>query len=163
VRNLPAAAFSFKSFPDRNLRMKAAASRHAPGVGTPPALIPVWPASADAAEEYKQMVDTSTALKITDQSFDGVVAKGVSVVDFWAEWCMPCRIQGPIVEKVAKKMAGRVNVCKLDVDENPASAQRYGVAGIPSLIFFKDGEEAARLIGVQNEGTIVKTLESLLA
>ena len=109
------------------------------------------------------MVDTKTALNITDQSFDQVVATGVSVVDFWAEWCMPCRIQGPIVEQVANKMAGRVNVCKLDVDANPASAERYGVAGIPSLIFFKDGEEAARLIGVQNEGTIVKTLESLLA
>ena len=109
------------------------------------------------------MVDTKSALNITDQSFDQVVATGVSVVDFWAEWCMPCRIQGPIVEQVAKKMAGRANVCKLDVDANPGSAERYGVSAIPSLIFFKDGQEAARLIGVQNEGTIVKTLESLLA
>ena len=109
------------------------------------------------------MVDTSTALKITDESFDQAVAKGVSVVDFWAEWCMPCRIQGPIVEQVAKKMGGRVTVCKIDVDANPASAERYGIAGIPSLIFFKDGQEAARLVGVQNEGTIAKTLESLLA
>ncbi len=109
------------------------------------------------------MIDTKTALKITDESFDRAIAKGVSVVDFWAEWCMPCRMQGPIVEQVAARMGDRVSVCKLDVDSNGASAERYGVTGIPTLIFFKDGEEAARLVGVQNEGSIVRTLESLLA
>ena len=108
------------------------------------------------------MVDTKSALKITGESFDQVIAKGVSVVDFWAEWCMPCRMQGPIVEQVARKMGERASVCKLNVDEHPAPAEKYGVTGIPTLIFFKDGKEAGRLVGVQNEASIVRTLESLL-
>lgn len=108
------------------------------------------------------MVDTKSALKITGESFDQIVAKGVSVVDFWAEWCMPCRMQGPIVEKVAGTMGDRVSVCKLNVDDHPGPAERYRVTGIPTLIFFKDGNEAERLVGVQNEATIVNTLESLL-
>ena len=108
------------------------------------------------------MVDTKSALKITSESFDQVIAKGVSVVDFWAEWCMPCRMQGPIVEQVARKMGERASVCKLNVDEHPAPAEKYGVTGIPTLIFFKDGKEAGRLVGVQNEASIVRTLESLL-
>jgi thioredoxin 1 len=109
------------------------------------------------------MVDSKTVVNITDESFDKVVAKGVSVVDFWAEWCMPCRMQGPIVEKVAGSMGGRATVAKLNVDDNQEAAQRYGVTGIPTLIFFKDGAEARRLVGVQNEASITRTLEALLA
>jgi thioredoxin 1 len=109
------------------------------------------------------MVDSKTVVNITDESFASAVAKGVSVVDFWAEWCMPCRMQGPIVEKVAGAMGDRATVAKLNVDNNQESAQRYGVTGIPTLIFFKDGAEARRLVGVQNEASITRTLESLLA
>jgi len=108
------------------------------------------------------MIDSKSVLEITDESFDRVVAKGVSVVDFWAEWCMPCRMQGPIVEQISRKMGERASICKLNVDDNSASAERYSVTGIPTLIFFKDGQEAGRLVGVQSEGAIVRTLESLL-
>ncbi len=124
---------------------------------------PGEPGKAGKPAREQQVTDTKTALKITSESFDQVTAKGVSVVDFWAEWCMPCRMQGPIVEQVARKMGDRVAVCKLNVDEHPGPAERYGVTGIPTLIFFKDGTEAGRLVGVQNEAAIVRTLESLLS
>jgi thioredoxin 1 len=109
------------------------------------------------------MVDAKSALKITTESFDQITGKGVSVVDFWAEWCMPCRMQGPIVEQVARKMGDCAAVCKLNVDDYPEPAQRFGVTGIPTMIFFKDGAEAGRLVGVQSEASIVRTLETLLS
>jgi len=108
------------------------------------------------------MTDTKTVLSLTDESFENVIADGVTVVDFWADWCMPCRMQGPIVEIVAKKMGDRATVAKIDVDANPLAPGRFGITGIPTLVFFKEGAEARRLVGVQSEDSIVSTLESLL-
>ena len=108
------------------------------------------------------MVDTKSVIHITDEAFDRVVAQGVTVVDFWAEWCMPCRMQGPIIEAVAQKLGDRAKVGKLNTDENPVAPGRFGITGIPTLIFFKDGEEAQRLVGVQSEDVVVNPLESLL-
>ena len=108
------------------------------------------------------MVDTKSVIHITDEAFDTVVAQGVTVVDFWADWCMPCRMQGPIVESVATKMGDEVKVGKLNTDENPMTPGRFGITGIPTMIFFKDGAEAKRLVGVQSEDVIVDTLKSLL-
>ena len=108
------------------------------------------------------MTDTKTVLNVTDETFERVTAEGVTVVDFWADWCMPCRMQGPIVETVAQKMGDRVTVAKLNVDENPIAPGKFGIMGIPTLLFFKDGAEAGRLVGVQSEESIVSTLESLL-
>ena len=108
------------------------------------------------------MTDTKSVLSVTDESFENVIADGVTVVDFWADWCMPCRMQGPIVETVAKKMGDRATVAKIDVDSNPLAPGRFGITGIPTLVFFKDGAEAKRLVGVQSEDSIVSTLESLL-
>jgi thioredoxin 1 len=108
------------------------------------------------------MVDTKSVIHITDEAFDKAISQGVTVVDFWAEWCMPCRMQGPIIESVAARMGDKVLVGKLNTDENPLSPGKYGITGIPTLIFFKDGQEAQRLVGVQSEDVIVKTLESIL-
>jgi len=108
------------------------------------------------------MTDTKSVLSVTDESFENVIADGVTVVDFWADWCMPCRMQGPIVETVAKKMGDRATVAKIDVDSNPLAPGKFGITGIPTLVFFKDGAEAKRLVGVQSEDSIVSTLESLL-
>jgi thioredoxin 1 len=108
------------------------------------------------------MTDTKAVLNVTDEAFEKVIADGVTVVDFWADWCMPCRMQGPIVETVAKKMGDRATVAKINVDENPVAPGRFGITGIPTLLFFKDGAEARRLVGVQSEESIVSTLESLL-
>ena len=108
------------------------------------------------------MIDTKKVLTITDESFDKVISSGATVVDFWAEWCMPCRMQGPIVESVAEKMVDQARVAKLNTDENPLSPGKYDITGIPTLVFFKDGAEVRRLVGVQSEDKIIDTLKSLL-
>ena len=108
------------------------------------------------------MVDTKSVLNITDESFQKVTAQGVTIIDFWADWCMPCRMQGPIVESVAKKIGDKVTVAKLDVDSNPVTPGQFGITGIPTLLFVKNGSEARRLVGVQSEDQIIATAESLL-
>jgi thioredoxin 1 len=83
-------------------------------------------------------------------------------VDFWAEWCGPCRMVGPAVEQIGKIMAGKVKVAKLNVDENQEIAMKYGVQSIPSLILFKGGKEAARTIGAAPKETYLKFIEKSL-
>jgi thioredoxin 1 len=83
-------------------------------------------------------------------------------VDFWAEWCGPCRMVGPAVEQIGKIMAGKVKVAKLNVDENQEIAMKYGVQSIPSLILFKGGMEVARTIGAAPKETYLKFIEKSL-
>ena len=84
-------------------------------------------------------------------------------VDFWAEWCGPCRMVGPAVEQIAKVMSGRVKVVKLNVDESQEIALKYGVQSIPSLIIFKGGKEVGRTIGAMPKESYLKFIESTLA
>jgi thioredoxin 1 len=81
------------------------------------------------------------------------------LVDFWAEWCGPCRMLGPTVEAVAKQYAGSATVVKLNVDESPGVAARYGVRGIPTLILFKGGQEAERVVGAVPKETISRLID----
>ncbi|AIY90101.1 thioredoxin [Geoglobus acetivorans] len=87
-------------------------------------------------------------IKVDASNFDEILKKYANVVvDFWAEWCMPCRMISPIVEQLAKEYAGRVVFAKLNTDENPMIASRYGITGIPTLIFFKDGRPVDKVVG----------------
>ena len=89
------------------------------------------------------------ALEITDNNFKEILAEGKPVViDFWAPWCGPCKMLSPIIDEVAKENVGKVKICKLDVDDEPAIAQRFGVMSIPTLIAFKDGKQLSKEVGV---------------
>ena len=105
----------------------------------------------------------SVVKELTDANFSETIASGVTLVDLWAPWCGPCRIQGPVVAKVADSFEGRANVGKLEVDANPQTASKLGVSAIPTLILFKEGEEVQRFVGVQDEKTLTKALEDQLA
>jgi thioredoxin 1 len=89
--------------------------------------------------------------KVSDATFDNEVLKSAEpvVVDFWAEWCGPCRQIAPALEEIAGSMSGKVKIVKLNVDENPATAAKYGIMSIPTLMLFKNGELASRQIGAQ--------------
>lgn len=84
------------------------------------------------------------------------------LVDFWAEWCAPCRALGPILDDVAKEMGDKAQIVKVNVDDNPELAQRYGIRGIPTMIFFKSGKASKTLVGVQAKEEIKKSLEELV-
>lgn len=101
---------------------------------------------------------------LTTQRWDVEVLKSdvPVLVDFWAEWCGPCRMVGPAVEQVGKIMAGKVKVTKLNVDENQEIAMRYNIQSIPSLLLFKGGKEIARTIGAAPKETYLKFIENSL-
>lgn len=102
-------------------------------------------------------------LTITDANFETEVLKNKkpTLVDFWAPWCGPCQMMGPIITEVAKDMSGKATIGKLNVDENQATAEKYNVSSIPTIIFFKNGEEVERMIGVRSKEDLVKKLDEL--
>ena len=106
----------------------------------------------------------SNATPVTDGDFEKVVlgGEGPVVVDFWAEWCGPCRLIGPLLDELAGEYSGRVTVTKLNVDENPSTSMKYGVRSIPTLLFFKDGEIIDRLIGAVPKAELKKKFEAAL-
>lgn len=105
-----------------------------------------------------------TDIKVTDANFQQEVLKSAIpvLVDFWAVWCGPCQMQGPIIEDIAKTMEGKIKVGKLNVDENPTTAQTYGVMSIPTLMIFKNGEVVKQMIGLQNKDLLVSEINKIL-
>ncbi len=103
----------------------------------------------------------SGALKeLTGESFDQGVASGVTLVDFWAPWCGPCRMQTPILEQLAPQVAGRATIAKLNVDEAPEVAARFNVRSIPTLILFKDGAVMQQFVGVQPAAKLMAAIDA---
>ncbi|MFL6212087.1 MAG: thioredoxin [Pyrinomonadaceae bacterium] len=98
---------------------------------------------------------------VSDSSFETDVLKAEQpvLVDFWAEWCAPCRMLAPTVDAVAEKYAGQARVVKLNVDENPSVSQKYGIKGIPTLILFKGGKEEERVVGATSKDAISRMLD----
>jgi thioredoxin 1 len=110
------------------------------------------------------MAETSTAVQhVTDATFEATVKAGKPVlVDFWAPWCGPCRIIGPIVEELAPSYQGKAVITKMNVDENPQVAQRFGVTSIPTLMMFKDGKLVDRAVGAMPKSELQKFIDKNL-
>ncbi len=108
------------------------------------------------------MADAST-LNLTEQNFDETLAahSEVLMVDFWAEWCGPCRAIAPVLDDLTKESAGRITLAKVNVDENPGLAARYGIRSIPTVLFIKDGKVADQIIGAVPRAKIKEKLDSL--
>ena len=103
------------------------------------------------------------ALVFTDENIKEAIQSGKPVVvDFWAEWCGPCRMVGPVVEELAKEYEGRVIIGKLDVDENVETPNEYGIRNIPTILFFKDGQIVDKQIGAAAKAALVAKVEALL-
>ncbi len=109
------------------------------------------------------MADTAT-VHLTEQNFDEalVANQGLMMVDFWAEWCGPCRAIAPVLEELALSSGGRVTLAKVNVDENPGLAARYGIRSIPTILFIKDGKVADQVIGAVPRAQLQKKLDALL-
>lgn len=106
----------------------------------------------------------SMAMHVSDVDFDREVLQSAQpvLVDFYADWCGPCRAIAPIVEEIAGELAGRLKVAKLDVDQNPETAMQYGVQSIPTLLIFKNGKEVERLIGYLSKSKLLSKIEPYL-
>ncbi len=105
------------------------------------------------------------AANITDQTFDQEVLQSdkVTLVDFWAEWCQPCKIVGPIVEEFGEEYKDKVKVVKMDVDENTETPGKFNILSIPTLIFFKNGNPEKTMVGVQSKDQLKKAADELLS
>lgn len=103
------------------------------------------------------------ALEFTDSNIKEFIESGKPVVvDFWAEWCGPCRMVGPLIEELAEEYAGRVEMGKMDVDENVDTPSEYGIRNIPTVLFFKDGELAHKVVGAVPKAVLKEKIESIL-
>jgi thioredoxin 1 len=102
------------------------------------------------------------ALSFTDANFQKEVMESdkLSVIDFWAEWCGPCRAIGPVIEELAKEYEGKVNVGKVNVDHNPQISMNFGITSIPAILFIKGGKVVDKLVGAQPKMNFVKKIEA---
>ncbi|MCH7653401.1 MAG: thioredoxin [Chloroflexi bacterium] len=104
-------------------------------------------------------------MEVTDSTFDQEVIKSDTpvLVDFWADWCAPCKVIAPLVEELAEEYDGQVKFAKLDVDSNPQTAMTYGVRGIPTLLIFSDGQPVKQVVGAVPKSVLKKNLDEALA
>ncbi len=104
------------------------------------------------------MIDTAKPVHLNYPNFDKVINSSTILVDFWAEWCAPCKVQDPILEEVAKELNGKILIGKVNVDDNRTIASKYGIMNIPTMILFKNGKKLHQFIGVQPKEKILSII-----
>jgi thioredoxin 2 len=136
-----------------------------PSCGTRNRLPPPQPGRKPVCGKCKAPLPASGGpAEVTDTTFASEVEKSTTPVllDLWADWCGPCHMLAPTIDQIASELAGRVKVAKLNIDENPGTANRFGVRSIPTLLVLKGGKEVDRLVGVQPKQEILRRLENAL-
>jgi thioredoxin 1 len=104
----------------------------------------------------------SKYIELTNDNFDSTVKEGVSLVDFWAPWCGPCRMLAPVIDELAADFDGKANICKVNTDEQQDLGAKYGVRSIPTILFIKDGEVVDTLVGANSKQALADKLNSLV-
>ena len=99
---------------------------------------------------------------LSDNNFNSTIKSGVSLIDFWAPWCAPCRVQGPIIDDLADEMTEKANICKLNIDDNQKTASQLGVQSIPTLMLFKNGKIVQKFVGVKPKGVLLSAINAQL-
>lgn len=105
---------------------------------------------------------TGAALRLNDENFDQELGDGVTLVDFYADWCGPCRMMEPIIEELANEMSGSVKIAKIDIDASQKVTARFNVTSIPTLILFKNHEEIERIVGVKDKKALKSIIQAAL-
>lgn len=103
------------------------------------------------------------AIIFNDQNFAAQTGKGLAIVDMYADWCGPCKMMAPVFEELSQTYAGKINMGKLNVDDSPEVPGKFGVSGIPTLVFLKDGVEVGRLVGFQSKDGLVENIKNIFA
>lgn len=101
-------------------------------------------------------------IELTNDNFDATVNQGVTMVDFWAPWCGPCRMIAPVIDELAQEFDGKANICKVNTDEQQDIAVKFGIRSIPTILFFKDGQMVDQMIGAASKDAFAQKLNSLL-
>ena len=107
------------------------------------------------------VADSQNIKQLNDSNFKKQISVGITVVDFWAEWCIPCKMMAPVLNAVAEETQGKVTVCKLNVDHGKQSAAKYNIKSIPTLIIFKNGKEVKRISGVKTKDYIIDQINRI--
>lgn len=113
-------------------------------------------------KKIDQMPNSNHLVVLSDASFNKTIKTGVTLVDFWAPWCMPCKIQGPIINELADKLHEKATIAKLNIDENQKTAAELGIRSIPTIIIFKNGKPVKKLIGAKQLNVLEKAVKEAL-
>jgi thioredoxin 1 len=105
--------------------------------------------------------DNGNIKKLSDQNFEHQIKSGITLVDFWATWCMPCKMMAPVLNNLSEELTGNASIGKLDVDQNHAASAKYSVRSIPTLVLFKNGKEINRFVGVKTKDFLLKEIQKV--
>lgn len=125
-------------------------------------------ADKNTSEEVKKETSAKieknkeNVLILNENNFDETISSDITLVDFWATWCKPCRLQAPIIDELQKEMISKIKVGKLDIDQNQEIADKYGIQSIPTMIIFKDGKPAEQFVGITSKEKLTEAINKLL-